>query len=131
MSLAQSDRTAFKVQFLRGRPSSMENLYFRGAVLTINQNLSWKKVDQSKQLYSFPERDAPKNYRILLFPQQKKSLFLLDNSIITEISPNHLLFFNKDESTFSLGDVPDDLLQYYATIQKKQDFLLHPNGTNK
>ncbi|MCB9073191.1 MAG: DUF3488 domain-containing protein [Bdellovibrionaceae bacterium] len=123
MSLAQSDRTAFKVQFLRGRPSSMENLYFRGAVLTINQNLSWKKVDQSKQLYSFPERDAPKNYRILLFPQQKKSLFLLDNSIITEISPNHLLFFNKDESTFSLGDVPDDLLQYYATIQKKQDFL--------
>lgn len=105
-NLAESDRIAFRVLFKNNTVTHPESLYFRGSVLSENNEWSWKG---SKETFKIPKLNQEistneKNliYEILLEPRFDKVLFSLDATSQISLQPESLEYAQSDEGEFNL-----------------------------
>ncbi len=87
--LIQSDETAFRIKF--DHPVANDERYFRGAVLSENLGLTWKKSFTDNQIDQQSERGqsvspaSHTNQEIVLEPMFQKFIFVLDYPIAVTV----------------------------------------------
>jgi protein-glutamine gamma-glutamyltransferase len=127
ISLVQSNEIAFKVRFLNQKPLEYTNLYFRGAVLGKNKNLSWEKTNEPAIFVNTPDDSRGSDYQVLLHPRSQKSLFTLDNAEVLKTIPKTLLFTKKNGNIFFFNEPPNESISYFV---RNKEVLLDSSQEN-
>lgn len=118
IELSQSTEVAFKVRFLKPKKMDYHSLYFRGAVLTINKRMSWKKSTAPIDFVQSLATDSTPDYQVLLAPRQQKNLFTLENAVLQKVTPSLFLFTKKSENVFFTNSPIEQPVSYYASTEQ-------------
>jgi transglutaminase-like putative cysteine protease len=111
-SLALSDQTVFRVEFLNTDTVESQDLYWRGAVLYNSNNFVWRKGVAERQ-DAAPGRFVPRTlvqYRVVLEPLNRKNIFVLDSPVRVHSSSEPLMEWK--QGVYTMVESQQKLVQF-------------------
>ncbi|MFZ3230566.1 MAG: DUF3488 and transglutaminase-like domain-containing protein [Pseudobdellovibrio sp.] len=122
--LISQNQLAFRAEFFNQTPMLMDQLYWRGSVLTLSKNLEWRKnpndlpTPNEKQLLNGPRVE----YKIILEPVTHKNIFTLDSP--TRITESNINVEQWDQNVFRAINFEQKQIHYTATSLRKNNFAV-------
>lgn len=120
---------AFRAEFSNQFILPMNEMYWRGAVLTKSNNLEWFKSDNDDQQDDQKKKFRGTNleYKIVLEPSSSKLLFTLDSP--SKIIDSNILVDGENYNTFRANITEEQQIQYTGISLLNSDLLLDPEDT--
>ncbi len=101
-NLVESEQIAFRVLFYDKAIPPPESLYFRGAVLNVQNGWNWTHQQVSNGTLTKVISPEPFDYEILMDPRFEKTLFTLQPTSSISLVPTHYQYFQTNQDVFYL-----------------------------